>query len=149
MIDMTCELHDEFAANSQFITHLIGRILWQQNLVPTPIDTKGFQTVLNLVDNTCKDSFDLFFGLYHYNKYATKQLQNIREALSQVERALAAKEAYLSAKAEITNEQRNRIVDECRRIMIEVMQDSVTKYNRSNAIDEPMLPSDGDKAIKG
>lgn len=57
----------------------LGRILWQQNLSPTPIDTKGFQTVLNLVENTCKDSFDLFFGLYFYNSYATAQLQKIRE----------------------------------------------------------------------
>lgn len=84
MIEMTCEQHDEYAANSQFITHLTGRILWQQNLVPTPIDTKGFQTVLNLVENTCKDSFDLFFGLYYYNSHASSQLQKIREALAQV-----------------------------------------------------------------
>ena len=100
MIEMTSEQHDQYAASSQFITHLTGRVLWQQNLVPTPIDTKGFQTVLNLVENTCKDSFDLFFGLYYYNSYASSQLQNIREALSQVERQLAAKEAYLAAKAE-------------------------------------------------
>ena len=40
--------------------------------------------MLNLVENTCKDSFDLFFGLYYYNTYASSQLQNIREALSQV-----------------------------------------------------------------
>lgn len=84
MIEMSCEQHDQYAANSQFITHLTGRILWQQNLTPTPIDTKGFQTVLNLVENTCKDSFDLFFGLYYYNTYAASQLQNIREALAQV-----------------------------------------------------------------
>ena len=64
MIQMTAEQHDQYAASSQFITHLTGRILWQQNLVPTPIDTKGFQTVLNLVENTCKDSFDLFFGKF-------------------------------------------------------------------------------------
>merc|ERR1711871_407867 len=123
MIEMTCELHDEFAANSQFITHLVGRILWQQNLTPTPIDTRGFQTVLNLVDNTCKDSFDLFFGLYYYNKYAVSQLQNIREALSRVERQLAAREAYISAMAEANNDQRNRILDECRILMREAMSD--------------------------
>jgi prephenate dehydratase/prephenate dehydrogenase len=121
MIQMTCELHDEFAANSQFITHLIGRILWQQNLTPTPIDTKGFQTVLNLVENTCKDSFDLFFGLYFYNKYAVKQLQNIREALSRVERQLAAREAYLAAKQESNNDQRAKILDECRSLMREAI----------------------------
>ena len=121
MIEMTCEQHDEYAANSQFITHLTGRILWQQNLAPTPIDTKGFQTVLNLVENTCKDSFDLFFGLYFYNKYAGAQLQKIREALAQVERQLAAKEAYLAARAEFDNNQRTRILEEARALMREAL----------------------------
>jgi prephenate dehydratase/prephenate dehydrogenase len=100
MIEMSCEQHDEYAASSQFITHLTGRILWQQNLVPTPIDTKGFQTVLNLVENTCKDSFDLFFGLYFYNTHSQALLKDIREALSRVERQLAAKEAYLTANSD-------------------------------------------------
>lgn len=52
----------------------------------TPIDTKGFQTVLNLVENTCKDSFDLFFGLYYYNQHASNQITNIHLALDQVEK---------------------------------------------------------------
>lgn len=124
MIEMTCDQHDEYAANSQFITHLTGRILWQQNLSPTPIDTKGFQAVLNLVENTCKDSFDLFFGLYFYNSYATAQLQKIREALASVERQLAAKEAYLAARAEMGNDQRNRILDEVRSLILEAVADS-------------------------
>lgn len=124
MIEMSCELHDQYAANSQFITHLTGRILWQQNLSPTPIDTKGFQTVLNLVENTCKDSFDLFFGLYFYNSYASSQLQNIREALAQVERQLAAKEAYLSARAEMNSGERTRVLEECKSLMKEVLEEN-------------------------
>jgi prephenate dehydrogenase len=124
MIEMSSEQHDEYAANSQFITHLTGRILWQQNLAPTPIDTKGFQTVLQLVENTCKDSFDLFFGLYFYNSYASAQLQKIREALASVERQLAAKEAYLAARAEATADQRNRILDEVRALILEAMADT-------------------------
>lgn len=123
MIEMTCEQHDEYAANSQFITHLTGRILGQQDLKPTPIDTKGFQTVLKLVENTCQDSFELFFGLYHYNKYAENQLQSIREALAKVERQLAAKEAYLKARSEVNIDQRNRILQECRAIMREALSD--------------------------
>lgn len=124
MIEMTCEQHDEYAANSQFITHLTGRILWQQNLVPTPIDTKGFQTVLNLVENTCKDSFDLFFGLYYYNSHASNQIHKIREALAQVERQLAAKEAYLAAKAEVNADQRSKILEECRSLMREALNNN-------------------------
>lgn len=125
MIEMSCEKHDEYAANSQFITHLTGRVLGQQNLQPTPIDTKGFQTVLSLVENTCKDSFDLFFGLYYYNSYAASQLQRIREALSKVERQLAAKEAYLAARSEASNEQRGRILEECRSLIKEALSDFV------------------------
>lgn len=95
--------------------------------MPTPIDTKGFQTVLNLVENTCKDSFDLFFGLYFYNKYASNQLQKIREALAQVERQLAAKEAYLAAKSEVNADQRNRILEECRMLMREALTDVIAE----------------------
>lgn len=135
MIEMTSEQHDEYAANSQFITHLTGRILWQQNLSPTPIDTKGFQTVLKLVENTCADSFDLFFGLYYYNQYASDQLQKIREALSQVERQLAAKEAYLAAKAEVANDQRTRILEECRSLMRDVLADAL-KISPSGLMDK-------------
>ena len=138
MIEMSCEQHDEYAANSQFITHLTGRILDKQNLAPTPIDTKGFQTVLNLVDNTCKDSFDLFFGLYFYNKYAGIQLQKIREALAQVERQLAAKEAYLAAKSEFDNNQRSRILEEARALMREALLET----NGSNGPDSSSV---GDK----
>lgn len=133
MIEMTSEQHDEYAANSQFITHLTGRILWQQNLIPTPIDTKGFQTVLNLIENTAKDSFDLFYGLYYYNEYAGIQLQKIREALSKVERQLAAKEAYLAAKAESNNDQRAQLLNEMRSLMNEVvMEQQQKKINQTS-----------------
>lgn len=34
MVEMTCELHDKYAANTQFITHLMGRILSKQARFP-------------------------------------------------------------------------------------------------------------------
>lgn len=138
MIEMTCEQHDEYAANSQFITHLTGRILWQQNLVPTPIDTKGFQTVLNLIENTAKDSFDLFYGLYYYNEYAGVQLQKIREALSKVERQLAAKEAYLAAKAETNSDQRAQLLNEMKALMAEVIHNQ-----KANLLDIGNMDKEG------
>jgi len=68
MVPLSCKSHDEYAANSQFITHLMGRILGAQGLSKTPIDTKGFESVLKLIDSTTADSFDLFYGLYKFNK---------------------------------------------------------------------------------
>lgn len=52
MVPLSCMAHDKYAANSQFITHLMGRILGAQGLSETPIDTRGFENVLNLVDST-------------------------------------------------------------------------------------------------
>lgn len=62
MISMRCSDHDSYSANSQFITHLVGRILSVQGLKATPIDTTGFQSVLRLIETTNADSFDLFYG---------------------------------------------------------------------------------------
>jgi hypothetical protein len=33
-------------------------------LQATPIDTRGFQSLLSLVDNTANDSFELYYGLF-------------------------------------------------------------------------------------
>jgi len=62
MIQLSCQEHDLYAANSQFITHLMGKTLDSQGLTPNPIDTQGFKNVLNLVGNTMSDNFDLFYG---------------------------------------------------------------------------------------
>jgi len=84
MVAMSCADHDAYAANSQFITHLMGRILGSQGLVPTPIDTKGFESVLKLVGNTMTDSFDLFYGLYKYNQNSVDTIKKLQVALDGV-----------------------------------------------------------------
>lgn len=88
MVPMSCKAHDAYAANSQFITHLMGRILGAQGLSMTPIDTKGFESVLNLVKSTTADSFDLFYGLYKYNQNSMKTIQQLKGAMEDVEENL-------------------------------------------------------------
>jgi prephenate dehydrogenase len=85
MVPMSCKSHDEYAANSQFITHLMGRILGTQGLSKTPIDTKGFESVLKLIESTTADSFDLFYGLYKYNqKNSMMTIQQLQAAMEDV-----------------------------------------------------------------
>lgn len=84
MVPMSCKAHDEYAANSQFITHLMGRILGAQGLSMTPIDTKGFESVLQLVDSTTADSFELFYGLYKYNTNSMATIEQLKAALDNV-----------------------------------------------------------------
>ena len=62
----------------------MGRILGAQGLSSTPIDTRGFQSVLKLIENTNADSFDLFFGLYKYNRNSGYTIGRLRAALDDV-----------------------------------------------------------------
>ena len=84
MVPLSCRDHDAYAANSQFVTHLIGRVLGSQGLSPTPIDTSGFQSVLKLVDTTTADSFDLFYGLYKYNQNSYETIKKLQAAMEDV-----------------------------------------------------------------
>ncbi|XP_077216249.1 prephenate dehydrogenase family protein [Tasmannia lanceolata] len=88
MKEMSCAEHDIFAAGSQFITHTVGRMLKNLDLKSTPINTKGYEKLLDLVENTSKDSYDLYYGLFMYNPNATEELQRLENAFDSVKRQL-------------------------------------------------------------
>ncbi|XP_023756526.1 arogenate dehydrogenase 2, chloroplastic [Lactuca sativa] len=88
MKEMTCVDHDQHAAESQFITHTIGRILEKLDLDSTPINTKGYESLLDLVQNTSSDSFELYYGLFMYNKNAMQQLERLDLAFESLKKEL-------------------------------------------------------------
>ncbi|XP_072965553.1 arogenate dehydrogenase 2, chloroplastic-like [Typha angustifolia] len=88
MVEMSCEEHDRHAAGSQFITHTIGRILSHLELESTPINTRGYETLLKLTENTISDSFDLYYGLFMYNVNASEQIENLDRAFEIVKQKL-------------------------------------------------------------
>ncbi|KAI3724992.1 hypothetical protein L1987_64762 [Smallanthus sonchifolius] len=88
MREMTCAEHDQHAAESQFITHTVGRILEKLNLESTPINTKGYERLLDLVENTSSDSFELYYGLFMYNKNAMEQLERLDLAFESLKKEL-------------------------------------------------------------
>ena len=49
-------------------TCAVGRVLGEMGVKGTPIDTRGYQSLLSLVDNTTHDSFELYYGLFMYNQ---------------------------------------------------------------------------------
>ena len=91
MVDMDCAEHDRQAASSQFITHTVGRMLMNLDLPNTDINTKGYEALLNLVNNTANDSFELYYGLFLYNHSATEELDRLEAAFQQVSRSLRDK----------------------------------------------------------
>eukprot|EP00249_Psilotum_nudum_P022888 c28680_g2_i1 orf=1500-2795(+) len=88
MVEMTCAEHDRYAASSQFITHTVGRVLGMLGLESTPINTKGYETLLDMVENTGGDSFDLYYGLFMYNVNATEELTRLELAFDAVKKQL-------------------------------------------------------------
>ncbi|KAA8535182.1 hypothetical protein F0562_030185 [Nyssa sinensis] len=88
MVEMSCAEHDRHAAGSQFITHTMGRVLEKLRLESTPINTKGYETLLNLVENTASDSFDLYYGLFMYNTNAMEQLERLDLAFESLKKEL-------------------------------------------------------------
>ena len=72
------------------MTHLTGRALATLELTGTPIDTQGFKSLLNIIDGTTKDSWDLFSALYQYNDQAKRQLEQLIDAYEQTSCKLQA-----------------------------------------------------------
>ncbi|KAK9061092.1 hypothetical protein SSX86_018272 [Deinandra increscens subsp. villosa] len=91
MIEMTCEEHDRLPAESQFVTHTIGRILSEMHIKNTPIDTKGFEMLVQVKESTANDSLDLYSGLFIHNRFAKKQMENLEGALQRVKGSLEAR----------------------------------------------------------
>eukprot|EP00892_Ulva_mutabilis_P003160 jgi/Ulvmu1/12845/UM098_0030.1 len=88
MVEMTCEAHDQLAANTQFVTHTVGRLLGSMGMQSTSINTRGYESLLSLVDNTANDSFDLYYGLFMYNQNSTETLQQLEAAFDEIKEKL-------------------------------------------------------------
>ncbi|MBD3270168.1 prephenate dehydrogenase/arogenate dehydrogenase family protein [Candidatus Peregrinibacteria bacterium] len=74
IVEMSAEEHDRLAANTQGLTHFIGRLLNEFDLPKTPIDTSGIKKLQEIREQTCHDTWELFLGLQNYNPY-TKRMR--------------------------------------------------------------------------
>ena len=69
VIELSAEEHDKLAANSHGVTHFIGRLLDEFGMKKTPIDTIGATKLLEVKEQTCNDTWQLFNNLQTYNPY--------------------------------------------------------------------------------
>jgi prephenate dehydrogenase len=74
IVELTPNQHDQMAANSQGVTHFIGRLLDEFGFKPTPIDTLGAQKLQKVMEQTCNDTMRLFKDLQNYNPF-TKDMR--------------------------------------------------------------------------
>lgn len=78
---MTADEHDREAAETQGITHFIGRVLDDLGLKPSEIATLGYTRLLQIRGQTCNDPLQLYLDLQRYNPYTGGIRERLREAL--------------------------------------------------------------------
>jgi hypothetical protein len=84
VIEMSPEDHDAAAANGQGLTHFLGRLLEEYKFEDTPIDTLGSQRLLEIKNQVCSDSWQLFNDLQHYNPHTKKMRLKLGEAYDKI-----------------------------------------------------------------
>ena len=84
VLQMTPEEHDQAAAYTQGITHFLGRVLDDMGLQSHPIATRGYQRLLDLVQQTCNDPFQLFLDMQNYNPHTPAMRADLKRSLERI-----------------------------------------------------------------
>lgn len=84
VLEMSPQDHDRIAAFSQGVTHLVGRVLRAMDLEPHPMATTGFKNLLEIMNQTCNDPWQLFLDLQRYNPYTPQMRENFLDALRRI-----------------------------------------------------------------
>lgn len=144
--EVDSEVHDATVANTEFVTHMMGRLLDRNVLPPTPLSSKEFSALSDVGAMTNGESFDRFYGMYKYNKKAEGYLSAMRENLAAIERQLAAREAYLAAKAEMRQSERHKLLAETRLLLQELVQGGTLSLPEADSSNDDQQPpgDDGD-----
>ncbi|NOZ74275.1 MAG: prephenate dehydrogenase/arogenate dehydrogenase family protein [FCB group bacterium] len=84
VLEMSPEEHDRLAAKTQGLTHFVGRVLRNANVGATEIDTLGFTDLLQVVDQTCNDSWELFLDLQNFNPYTMEMIHTMESSIAHI-----------------------------------------------------------------
>jgi prephenate dehydrogenase len=84
VLPMSPDEHDREAAMTQGVTHFLGRVLADMDLVPSPIATVGYRKLLEVVEQTCNDPYQLFVDLQRYNPYTSRMRVRLQESLARL-----------------------------------------------------------------
>jgi prephenate dehydrogenase len=85
---MSPDEHDREAAFTQGVAHYIGRVLSDLGVKKSPIATVGYNKLLEIVEQTCNDPFQLFLDLQRYNPHTREMRARLEESLRAVMAAI-------------------------------------------------------------
>ena len=88
VIEITPDEHDRLAAKTQGVTHFLGRMLKEFGIKKTTLDTQGFRDLLDLVDQTCNDTWELYSDLQLYNPYTSEMIAELKKSINSIDTQL-------------------------------------------------------------
>jgi prephenate dehydrogenase len=80
--------HDRQAAFTQGVTHYLGRVLKDLGVGPSVIATVGYRRLLDIVEQTCNDPWQLFLDLQRYNPHTREMRERLGRSLDAVMAAI-------------------------------------------------------------
>jgi prephenate dehydrogenase len=85
---MTPDEHDREAAFTQGVAHYIGRVLSDLGVRHSRIGTVGYNKLLEIVEQTCNDPYQLFLDLQRYNPHTREMRARLEKSLQDVMAAI-------------------------------------------------------------
>jgi prephenate dehydrogenase len=84
VVAMTADEHDRLAAESQGVTHFVGRTLERFGFVPTSIDTLGTRKLHDIAAQVSNDTWQLFSDLQTHNPHTREMRVRLSAAQDDV-----------------------------------------------------------------
>jgi len=84
VIQMDVHEHDKEAAYTQGITHYMGRVFADLGLKTSKIATLGYQKILEIIEQTCNDPWQLFLDIQQYNPYTREMREKLQRSLERI-----------------------------------------------------------------
>jgi hypothetical protein len=67
------------------LTHYLGRVLAELHLPPSEIGSVGYRRLLEIVEQTCNDTWRLFLDLQRFNPYTPAMRRALDRALESLQ----------------------------------------------------------------
>jgi prephenate dehydrogenase len=85
---MSADDHDREAAFTQGVAHYLGRVLSDLGVRKSPIGTVGDNKLLEIVEQTCNDPWQLFLDLQRFNPHTREMRERLEKSLRAVMAAI-------------------------------------------------------------
>ncbi len=91
VVELSAKEHDRLSANTLGVAQFLGRLLKELKLKSTPIDSLGTKKLLEVMEQACNDTWQLFTNLQNFNPYTKNMRLRLGRAYDKLYNSLLPK----------------------------------------------------------